>query len=387
MTDTAEYPDDAPPATVLSIDGDVHEDPDSAVSATVSGQGAHQVRYWARDLAGNSNDGVGSNESPGSAVVRIDTTPPEVAFTDSQDAADPDRLVAPVGDGLSGVASGSISYRITGDGQWMPLETSLVGNRLIARVDSNDLERGVRYEFRATAVDAAGNAATTTKRADGSEMSVVGPFRLPASFSALTVNGRKRARIGYGKPAVVSGRLLDSNAVPIADARIELVESYDPGSVNASGRLSVTTDPAGRFRAELPAGPSRSVEASYDGDLRRLGADSGSARLRVRGKVTLLATRRVSAGARATFSGRVRAAGARFSGGKSVEVQVRVGSRWKTVGRSIRTDRKGRYELRYRFVAIYTRPVRYRFRAVVLRERGWPYLPAASKQRRVLVRP
>ena len=54
--------------------------------------------------------------------------------------------------------------------------------------------------------------------------------------------------------------------------------------------------------------------------------------------------------------------------GKSVEVQVSVGKRWKAVGRSLRTNRKGRYRLRYRFVAAYIRPVRYRFRTVVLRE-------------------
>ena len=127
MADTAEYPDDAPPATTISVDGDVQEDPDAAVSATVAGQGTHQVKYWARDLAGNSNDGAGANASPGSAVVRIDTTPPEVAFSDGQDPADPDRLVAPVRDGLSGVVAGSISYRISGGDRWIPLETSLDG--------------------------------------------------------------------------------------------------------------------------------------------------------------------------------------------------------------------------------------------------------------------
>ena len=79
--------------------------------------------------------------------------------------------------------------------------------------------------------------------------------------------------------------------------------------------------------------------------------------------------------------------GAASGGGKSVEVQVRMGSRWKTVGRSIRTDSRGRFRLRDRFVATYSRPVRYRFRAVALRERGWPYLPAAARVRSLVVVP
>ncbi len=57
------------------------------------------------------------------------------------------------------------------------------------------------------------------------------------------------------------------------------------------------------------------------------------------------------------------------------------------MGRSLRTDSRGRFRLRYRFVANYTKPVRYRFRAVVLRERGWPYLPAKSKVRSLVVVP
>ena len=109
---------------------------------------------------------------------------------------------------------------------------------------------------------------------------------------------------------------------------------------------------------------------------------------RVRGGIRFRAPGRVRAGGRAAFIGRVKARGADFAKrGKSVEVQVRIGRRWKTVGRSIHTDARGRFRLRYRFVASYTRPVRYRFRAVVLRERGWPYLPAKSRQRRLTVVP
>jgi hypothetical protein len=388
MTDTAEYPDDSPPRTVLAVDGVTHEDLDSSVSTTIADEGSHAIEYWARDLAGNENDGTGSNATPGAGVVRIDTTSPNVAFTNSQDAADPDQLVAPVGDALSGVVSGGVDYRRADSQAWTPLDTELRNGELRARIDSNDLELGVRYEFRARATDAAGNSSTTSDRADGSDMSVIGPFRSSASIPELTINGKRKAKTGYGKRARIGGRLLDGSREPIQGAEIELVQTFDPGSSRAATSSVVTSDAAGRFRARLPRGPSRSVVAEFAGDKRRLGTTSKTARLRVKGKVGLRVTRRVSAGDRATFSGRVRAAGAKFTReGKAVEVQVKIGSRWKTVGRSLRTDKAGRYRLRYRFVATYTRPVRYRFRAVVLRERGWPYLPSVSKQRSVLVRP
>jgi hypothetical protein len=388
MVDTDEYPDDEPPRTALAIDGEIHSEPDADVAATVAGEGAHEVEYWARDLAGNENDGSPGNGAPGTTTVRIDMTAPAIAFTSSQDPLDPDRLEAPVSDALSGVASGRISYRVVGESPWSALPTTVAGDRLRARVDSEDLEPGTRYEFRAEATDRAGNPASSTLREDGTPMATVGPFRARSSFSELTVNGKRRAKLGYGKRPRVSGRLLTLAGAPIAEARVELLESFAAGSRQPERTIVVRTGADGRFSTRLGAGPSRSVVARYAGDSQRLAATSEQASMRVRGGISLRAPRRVRAGGRAVFAGRVRARGARFSrGGKSVEVQVRMGSRWKTVGRSIRTDSRGRFRLRYRFVATYSRPVRYRFRAVALRERGWPYLPAASRVRSLVVVP
>lgn len=388
MVDTDEYPDDVPPRTVLAIDGDVLEESDGDVATTLGAEGVHHIEYWARDLAGNENDGQGDHASPGEATVKIDVTAPAVAFTNAQDTEDPDRLEATFHDGLSGVEGGAIEFRREDRPSWTALETEVRGDRLVARVDSNDLEPGIRYEFRARAVDAAGNWATSMQRQDGTAMAVVGPFRRAASITGLAVNGKKRARIGFGKAATITGRLADASGSPIASGRIELTENFLPGAEVGQKTITAVTDGSGGFRARLHFGPSRTVQASYAGDLKRLGAASPAVSLRAKGKVSLRATKSVRAGGKAKFSGRVSAPGARFTRqGKSVEVQVRVGKKWKTVGRSLRTDRHGRYKLRYRFVADYSRPVRYRFRTVVLRERGWPYLPSISHMRSVLVRP
>lgn len=388
MVDTDEYPDDAPPRTAVSVDGVVIEDLDADVSSVVSGEGVHQIRYWARDLAGNENDGLGANEEPGVATVRIDSTAPSVAFTNTQDPEDPDRLVATVGDELSGIAGGAIAYRAEGDPNWKTLATTLAGGELVARVDSAEMDASTRYEFRVRAVDGAGNERVSTRRADGTEMSVVGPFRRATAITGFGIAGKQRVKVRYGKQPLASGRLVDSAGVGIPGAEVELAEELGAGSTSAGSTRIVRTDAGGRFSVTLPKGPSRIVSASFAGDRKRLGSGSASARLQVKAGVSLRTRRSVRAGSRTMFVGRVKAKGARFARrGKSVEVQVRLGSRWKTVGRSIHTDGNGRYRLRYRFVATYTRPVRYRFRTVVLRERGWPYLPSVSRVRSVTVRP
>jgi hypothetical protein len=88
-----------------------------------------------------------------------------------------------------------------------------------------------------------------------------------------------------------------------------------------------------------------------------------------------------------TFAGKVKAKGARLGKGKRLEIQVLNGKKWKTVGKSIRTDKKGEFKLSYKFTATYTHSVDYTFRAAVLKERGFPYLPSKSKKRSVTVTP
>ncbi len=183
MVDTDEYPDDAPPRTVLVVDGDVMEEFDgtsrrrSRPRASITSSTGHgtwpETRTTARAIT----------RSPGEATVRIDATAPTVAFANAQNPEDPDRLEATSHDALSGVASGSIEYRRDDDPSG-PRSPTDCDRRPPGR--SGRLERsraGVRYEFRARAADAAGNVSISTQREDGTAMAVVGPFRQPGSRS------------------------------------------------------------------------------------------------------------------------------------------------------------------------------------------------------------
>lgn len=344
-------------------------------------EGVNQVRACAAEYGSNAQVTCKSES------VSVDNLAPQVAFTDGQDPLDPDKLIAPVSDATSGVVSGEISYRPDG-GEWVALATRLEGDHLEARVDSARLDPGVRYDFRATAVDRAGNAATTSLRANGSQMSVVGPLRTITDVVQLRVNGSPRASVAYTKSGVITGRLVGQDGAAIGGAPVNVRQEFAAGARNKGETVSAETRLDGRFRAVLPAGPSRSITARYAGDLRYLGSHSGEVKLGVRAKVGLAVRPRVRAGRAVAFSGKLKARGAKLPrAGKRLEIQVKVGPKWKTVGRSTTTDRKGTYRLNYRFIAAYERPTRFTFRTIVQRERSWPYLTASSKKRQVVVYP
>ncbi|MBK5118245.1 MAG: hypothetical protein JJE23_15200, partial [Thermoleophilia bacterium] len=115
-------------------------------------------------------------------------------------------------------------------------------------------------------------------------------------------------------------------------------------------------------------------------------------RLAVEGMAKLrIARKRVAAGERARFIGRVGALGARIPApGKVVELQVREpgAARFRTVGDALHTGRLGRVRAGYRFRRFYRRPTRFEFRLKVTRQAGWPYrAPTHSRARKLTVVP
>ena len=92
--------------------------------------------------------------------------------------------------------------------------------------------------------------------------------------------------------------------------------------------------------------------------------------------------RRVLNGHAVTFSGRVRTLPVP-AGGKLIELQVFLSGRWQTF-RTARTDQAGRWALPYRFAR--TRGLqRYRFRAALPHEAGYPFTDGRSRSVRVRV--
>ena len=190
-------------------------------------------------------------------------TPPAVAFANSQDPDDPELIEARVSDPLSGPdpSRGWIAVRRAGSGDALRGAADRVGRggQLRARWDSDAYPAG-EYEFRATGYDAAGNAATTDRRANGADgagqpaegadrsarrvrrqdagLAPLRAARRAASLPARSDRGVRPApgdqAVPYGRGVLFSGRLIAALGSPLARMPVRIVERFDPGAEPAA---------------------------------------------------------------------------------------------------------------------------------------------------------
>lgn len=361
------------------------ESGDATIALSTSSEpfsnGVNALKSCATDFAGNST--CESHE------IRIDNEQPMSGFA-PQAPDDPELIRAPVRDDFSGLASGAIYYRIQGTTDWRPLFTQKVGSELQARVDSAAEVPGT-YEFIATATDVAGNSTETLLREDGTPMTLDFPLRSGVELDArIEPGGSKRTTVDYGRNARVQGRLLDAAGRPLAGKPIVVDENFGEGALIDHRIRTVTTDEDGRWTHGLPAGPTRSVNATYEGDQRYLDTDVQAGRMTVRTGARLgLSKKRVAEGRSTTFKGRIGRLGARIpTAGKLVQIQYQdpASDRWLTVRNPFRTKSNGRFSFRYGFGTHYEVDVAIRFRLNVPAEQGWPYRGAHTSARRVIVK-
>jgi len=367
--------------------------------------GVYTLSVWLRDEAGNE-----SSSATASVPLRFDDIAPGVAFEASPgDDATQTQVVADLSDAHSGPAGGEIHYRRLDAKEWTELPAKFQRGetadaaRLIAQLPG-DLGPGT-YVFQADAVDGAGNPASTTRRADGTQMTVRkvagDPMAgLGRAQAATTAGGKTRifARLGrggragteitvpFGFGAMLSGRLLDADGAGVAHRTLRVVSRPSRGALRRRRVDHVRTGPHGLFRLDLPAGTSRRVSVSFPGDERLARAFRGPLTLRVRSGVELRATPRTLHGGEAVhFSGRVLAPGAPIPRrGKLLAIQYReqATGRWRPI-LVTRTDHSGRFRATYRFRYV-TGAATVRLRAQALPEERWPYAPGSSPP--VLVR-
>lgn len=383
----------------------------SLADRTLPRPGIFTFRLWLRDEAGNADSST-AVEMP----MRLDDVPPGVAFESAPDPAGtelPATVSAEIRDEHSGPASGRIAYKRVNAEHWIELPSKLEdgdgpsAGRLVAPLPDS-LEPGT-YVFRADAEDAAGNTASTTRRADGIEMALrkvpppVGPSRLagrqgdssraaPRPKTRLFAELRWRQRRGqsvtvpFGAGAALSGRLLNAVGAGLGERRLRVVSRPSHGALMRRRVETVRTGPHGGFKLALLAGPSRRITVSFAGERGLAAARRAALSLRVRGAAILQAApRSLRNGQSVRLWGRVRTRGAPVPRrGKLVAIQYyESDSRlWRPV-LVTRSNHSGRFQARYRFRYI-TGTARIRLRAVALAEERWPYAPGASRP--VLVR-
>jgi hypothetical protein len=395
------------PFTAIAVDGGVPRiDHGDSAAVTVTGEGVHDVALYARDAAGNSGE-----RSPDTALIRIDESGPALAFTRAQDPAEPERIEATFADVLSGPdpARGSIAVRRAGSRlPWVPLPTAVSVGRLLARWDSDPLPAGT-YEFRATAYDAVGNAASTERRANGTRMVLANPAKARAAIAAgfggrqlvwqrcSRRDGQRRCRretidsfehrpttraVPYGKGIAYAGQLTSAVGARLGDLPIEITESFAAGAGASLRTTTVRTAADGSFLTRLAPGPSRRVEVTFSGTRKLAPASGGDVHLQVLGGVRLRASSASAriGGAPVVFDGRVGDLGAPIPpGGRPVELQFRLPGREWSEFRTVQTDAQGRFRYPYAFSDDDSRGIRFQFRAFVPAQDDWPYEPAASR--------
>ncbi len=359
--------------------------------------GAYSLSVWLRDEAGNE-----TASSAASLPLRFDDVPPGVAFAPAVAGdAVPTQIAAQVTDLHSGPASGEIHYRRLGSEQWTELPAkfqrgeSADSAALLARLPG-DLPPGT-YVFRADALDAAGNTASTTRRVDGTEMTVrkvpgspvAGVKRAEPLRAKARVFGRLRwhrrsgteLTVPFRAAALLTGRLLDADGAGLADRALRIVSRPSRGALDKASVESVQTGPHGGFRLRLPAGTSRRIAVVFRGDAWLDAAGRSPLTLRVRSGVELQAApRALPTGATVRFSGLIHSLGAPLPRrGKLVAIQYyeSAAKRWRPV-LVTRSDHAGRFRAAYRFRYI-SGSAKVRLRAAVLPEERWPYAPGSSR--------
>lgn len=139
---------------------------------------------------------------------------------------------------------------------------------------------------------------------------------------------------------------------------------------------TVKTTRTGRFSFLVRRGPSRTIEIRYGGTA-QIRAATRQLNLNVRAATSIRPNRRsVVNGEDVRFHGRIRT-GRIPSKGKLVEMQVFVRGKWRTFV-TTRAGRRGTWKYNYRFDG--TRgSQRYRFRAKLPPEQGYPFAAGLSR--------
>lgn len=350
---------------------------------SVPAAGTYSLQIWLRDEAGN--------EAPGTAVtvpLRLDDLKPAVAFAAEGSETE---VRAEVSDELSGPHSGQILYRRVDAPSWSELPTKLVpiegAGKAALVAPMPGLGFGT-YVFRADATDAAGNTASTTLRADGTQMAVrrVPPPHVPQAKSRLFARLRGGHGTGdaltvpFGAPALLSGRLTRADGSGLASREIRIVSHPSHGALVTLGVQTVTTGEQGGFELRLPPGPSRRLNVVFPGDGGLEESTRAGLELRVRSGISLRAaplSLRTDQVVR--LSGKVRSRGAPIPRrGKLVAIQYleEATHRWRPV-LVTRSDHHGRFRAHYRFRYVSGR-ASIRLRATALAEERWPYVPGSS---------
>jgi hypothetical protein len=233
---------------------------------------------------------------------------------------------------------------------------------------------------------AAGTAPPTSNSPSSTELCAREPAgngrKISAGLSLAGRSGRSRATLttDYGRRARVSGKLVNGDGTPVADAKVRVCAQEDAAGAAPAVLDTVTTDAQGQYQYVLPSGPSRRLWLLHPADDGAIVAD---ATLSVRPRVTLgPAGARLRNGQQLVLRGRL--SGPVPSRGVFVLLQVWRGSYWQTFT-STRSRTSGTFRASYRFRRT-VGAAHYKMRALLPDQSSYAYALGASRPVTVNVR-
>jgi hypothetical protein len=204
-------------------------------------------------------------------------------------------------------------------------------------------------------------------------------------LTAFTNSRTSSQKVKFGKRVAINGRLVGPDGTPIAGATLGVqVQTAVPGAAMADS-AQVVTGRDGRFSYTAPAGPSRVIRFGYRAYTSDTSfADTTDVHLLVAAGVTMKATPKKVHNRHATvFTGRLLGKPL-AKRGVVVDLQVFFRKQWRTFA-APRTNKKGVYKFKYRFMA---GKATWKFRARVRKVLEYPYeLGVSTKPVKVRVLP
>jgi hypothetical protein len=201
------------------------------------------------------------------------------------------------------------------------------------------------------------------------------------------VIARTSRRVGFGHATTVNGYLGTAARIAIAGHTVRVLTAPDNGGNHFTQAAAVRTAANGTWTAKLPPGPSRLVEAVYDGDPTTEGGSSGQVRVIVPAKVKLIRIwpPRVPWGGTVRITGQL-LGGHLPPGGALVRLRIGSGSSSTTYGVQEHVTGNGRFSTTYTFGAGQASSYQsFWFEISSLPMGSYPFAPSDSGRRSVLV--
>jgi hypothetical protein len=200
-----------------------------------------------------------------------------------------------------------------------------------------------------------------------------GPKTNDLSLRTKLVSGK--GRLQHSSRPRVRGWLRTPDGTPVAGARVCVSSQLDLPEAAYRDNGFVVTNESGRFTYRGSKGASRRLHFVHRAGS---GVAADSVRVRVRAPVGVRASEsRLQNGETVTLRGKLRSGPFPKHRGALVEVQVDRGTHWQNFG-TTRANDKGSYSFAYQFTNT-TGTQRYRLRARVPAQSGYPYATGSSR--------